>query len=239
MNNTILKLENINLTIWKTHILKDVSFEVLAWETLSIIGLNWSWKSSLLKIISWIYTQTSWKIYKKYNRLSYIPQKIDVDKTIPILAIELVKIYNPNIKKEDIIKEFQKINWENILQKQVRNLSWWEFQKMLIISSILQKPDLLLLDEPTSWVDMIAEELFYEIINDIKQIYNNITIILVSHNINLVYKNSDKIICLHQNNFCCHGTPINIFKNEKVKSIFWKFLIPYIHSPHDKTLHNK
>jgi ABC-type Mn2+/Zn2+ transport system ATPase subunit len=110
---------------------------------------------------------------------------------------------------------------------------------VLIISALISNPDLILLDEPTTWIDVIWEEKFYEIIAEVKKLFPNISIILVSHNINLVYKNSDKVICLHENNFCCHWTPNEVQNNITIKKIFWEYLLPYEHKPHWREKHNE
>lgn len=240
MNNELLKVEKINLSYdkEKTYILKDISFSILKWQIVSIIWKNWAWKSSLLKILSWIIKPSSWKIIKNYKKLSYIPQKIDLDKTIPIKVTEFIKIYNNNLKTEELSYYMKKFHCENLINKNINSLSWWEFQKILIISSLLRKPDLLLLDEPTSWIDVIWEEIFYEIINEVKEIFPKISIVIVSHNIKLVYKNSDKVICLHENNMCCHWTPIEVSQNKFTKKIFWEYTLPYTHNPHNKNNHN-
>jgi len=239
MNKEILKLENINLSYdnKKTYVLKDISFSVFAWEVLSIIWLNWSWKSSLLKIISGIKKQDSGCIIKNYNKLSYVPQKVNLENSFPILVSEFIKIYNEKSKNKEIEDLLEKFNSKELINKRVDKLSWWQLQKVLIISALLNNPDLILLDEPTAWVDMVWEEIFYEIIKDVKEIFPSLSIILVSHNINLVYKNSDKVICLHDNNFCCHWTPAQVWSNPVIKNIFSKYTLPYEHKPHSHKDH--
>lgn len=236
MSKEILKLENISMSFdkKKTCILKDISFSVNFWEVLSIIWLNWSWKTTLLKIIAWIYKPDSWKIIKNYKKLSYIPQKIDVDKTFPISVKEFIKIYNPETLDKNIFAYLKKFRSEYLFEKNIWDISWWEFQKMLIISSLISNPDLVLMDEPTAWIDILWEEKFYELIYETKKLFPELTIILVSHNLNLVYKNSDKVICLHENNFCCHWTPKELQQNETIKKLFWKYVLPYEHKRHWK-----
>lgn len=235
----ILKIDNISLSYdnKKTYVLKDISFWVFSWEILSIIWVNWTWKSSLLKIISWIQKQTSWKIIKNYKKLSYVPQKINIDKNFPILVSEFIKIYNIWVKNEKIIKYLNDFESSNLLNKKIWELSWWQLQKVLIISAIISSPEIVLLDEPTAWIDIIWEENFYKIIKEIQEKFPNLAIILVSHNIKLVYKNSDKVICLHEDNFCCHWTPLEVSSNKITESIFGKYTLPYKHNPHKKNIH--
>jgi zinc transport system ATP-binding protein len=236
MTKEILKLENISMSFdgEKTYILKSLSLNVAPWEILSIIWINWSGKSTLLKIIADIYKPTSWKIIRNYKALSYVPQKINIDSTFPIQTKEFIKIYNSGINDEEIKNYLKKFKSEYLFEKNIWKLSGWEFQKVLIISALISNPDLILLDEPTTWIDIIWEEKFYEIITEVKKLFPKISIILVSHNLNLVYKNSDKVICLHENNFCCHGSPNEIKNNEIIQKLFWEYLLPYEHKPHEK-----
>lgn len=235
MNNHILKLENISKKFNNNYILKDIGFSLKKWEILSIIWRNGSWKSTLLKIIAWIYKKDSWNIHKNYKQLSYVPQKLELDTTVPIKVKEFIKIYNKSVSYDLIFSYLEKFNAWDLFEKHMFNLSWWEFQKVLIVSSIISNPDIVLFDEPTSWIDVIGEELFYKNIYNIKKEFPNISIILVSHNIKLVYKNSDYVVCLDNNNFCCHWKPSDMSKD--MKNIFWDFLAPYEHKPHSKKTH--
>ncbi len=239
MNKTILELKNISKSFdnKKTYILKDVNFSLHKWENLSIIWLNWAWKTSLLKIISWIIKPSSWEIIKNYKTLSYVPQKIDIDKTFPIKVGEFIEIYNKKVDFGEVKIIFKKFDFEKLLNRQIWTLSGWELQKVLIVSALISKPEIILLDEPTAWIDLVWEEIFYEIITQVKEIFPEIAIVLVSHNLNLVYKNSDYIICLHKDNFCCHWTPKEEKFNKKLKEIYWDYLVSYEHNPHDRKTH--
>ena len=241
MNKKILELKNISLSFdnKKTYILKDMSFSVYKWEVLSVIWINWAWKSSLLKIIAWIYKKTSGEILKNYKKLSYVPQKNYIDKTFPISVEEFIKIFNTKTSDTQIKSYLEKFDCLYLFDKKIWNLSGWEFQKIIIISSLISNPDLLLLDEPTAWIDIVWEQNFYKLIKEVKQNFNDLSIIIVSHNIKLVYKNSDKVICLHENNFCCHWTPLEMKQNKISEALFWEYTALYKHSPHNKNTHNK
>jgi ABC-type Mn2+/Zn2+ transport system ATPase subunit len=89
----------------------------------------------------------------------------------------------------------------------------------LIINSILEDPELLLLDEPTNNIDIEAEELFYKLVDDIKNIFPGISIIMVSHNMKLVYHHSSTIIALH-GKFHCHGSIKDLRKSPDFAKYF-------------------
>lgn len=239
MNNSILEFKDVWISFDnnKTFVLKDVNFSVFKWEILSIIWLNWTGKTTLLKIIAWIYKNYFWEIIKNYKKISYVPQKINLDKTFPIKVYEFIRLYNWNVSSNLIKLFLEKFNSVDLFDRNINTLSWWEFQKVMIISALISKPDLILFDEPTSWIDVLWEEFFYELVSDVKNLFPYISIILVSHNLNLVYKNSDKVLCLHKDNFCCHWTPSEIIDNLDARNIIWNYLLPYKHNPHKKCIH--
>lgn len=220
----------------KSSILRDISFCLRKWEILSIIGKNWSGKSSLLKAIAGIHTPHSWSITKNIDKVSYVPQKLHLDKSFPLRVKEFFKIFN-TMTDQKIDQICQLFDITNLLDRNIHVLSWWEFQKVLIANALLSEPELLLLDEPTSGIDIIWEQDFYKNIALVRETYPNIGIILVSHNLHLVYKNSNKVICLHDNNLCCHGTPHEVLENEEVHGIFGEYLRPYEHKPHSHHNH--
>ena len=241
MSNTLLEVSKLHISYdaGKSFILKDISFSLQEWEILSIIGKNGTWKSSLLKAIAGVENIFSGNIHKNTQKLSYIPQKIYLEKSFPLKVWEFFHIFNDNFSEDELETLIQSFQIERLSHRNIHTLSGWEFQKILIINSLLSNPELLLMDEPTAGIDIIWEEQFYKNIADIRKMFPKIAIILVSHNLNLVYKNSSRVICLHDNNLCCHGSPAEILKNEDVNKVFGKYLRPYEHSPHSHKHHTQ
>lgn len=239
MNNILLELKNISLSYnkQKDSLLKELSFSLSEWEILSIIWRNGTGKSSILKIIAGIETRYKWEIIKHTKKVSYVPQKLELEKSFPITVEEFLHTFNDSIKHGSFQRIKKLFHIENLFKKNISELSGGEFQKVLISNALLWEPELLILDEPTTWIDVIGEEQFYEIINETKQLFPKLAIILVSHNLHLVYKNSSHVICLHENNFCCHGTPSEVSKNPDIENIFGKYLSPYEHHPHTEHHH--
>jgi len=188
-------------------------------------------------VIAGITKAHSGKIERNTDKIAYVPQKLHLEDSFPLKVVEFFQIFNDKIQERDISEAVKLFDATKFLSQNIHTLSWWEFQKVLIINALLSKPELLLLDEPTSGIDVIWEEQFYQNIAQIRKTYPEIAIIVVSHNLHLVYKNSSKVICLHDNNLCCHGTPTEVLGNKDVEKIFGDYLTPYAHTPHDHHNH--
>ena len=239
MSKILLDIQNIFISYdkKKSYILRDISFSLWEGEVLSIIWKNGTGKSSLLKAIAGVQKISSWNIKKNTKKIAYVPQKLQLEKDVPLSVKEFFRIFNSKVDSKKMWELLSFFSTEKLLTQNIHTLSGGEFQKILIINALLSDPDVLLLDEPTSGIDVVWEELFYKIISDIKKIFPKMSIILVSHNLSLVYKNSSRVICLHENNFCCHGTPTEMQENIDVQNIFGEYLRPYEHNPHTKHSH--
>ncbi len=239
MSKKLLELSHIDISYdsGKSFILRDISFSLHSWEILSIIWKNGTWKSSLLKTIAWIQKPFCWNISLQTQKIAYVPQKIQLEKNFPVKVKEFFAMFHQNLKIQKIESLAKLFSVNHLLENNIHTLSGGEFQKILIVSALVSDPEIILLDEPTSWIDRIWEEAFYKNISEIRKNYPQMAIILVSHNLHLVYKNSTRVICLHENNLCCHGTPSEVLENEDVKHLFWKYLRPYEHTAHKKHDH--
>lgn len=239
MSNTILDISNVHLSYdnGKSFILRDISFSLCEGEILSVIGKNGTGKSSLLKAIAGVENIFSGHITRNTKKISYIPQKLHLEQSFPMSVTEFFKIFNDSLDLKAVSRLMKLFKAEKFLQRNIHTLSWGEFQRILIINALISEPDVLLLDESTSGIDISWEEDFYKNIAEIQKNFPKIGIILISHNLNLVYKNSTRVICLHEHKLCCHGSPGEVKGNKDVKNIFGKYLSPYEHTPHTNHHH--
>jgi zinc transport system ATP-binding protein len=151
------------------------------------------------------------------DKVAYVPQKINIDWTLPLRVIDFMKITS-RINDSQIIEALTLTGVEKLLYNEVRNLSGGEFQRVLIARAIAKKPDLLVLDEPVQGVDFNGEIALYNLIKNISDKLN-CGILLISHDIHFVMSATDHVICLN-GHICCSGTPSVVAKNPAYIKLF-------------------
>lgn len=213
----IAELKDIALFTDGKKILQNINLELKKGEITTLIGPNGGGKTSIARILLGILKPTKGKIIKSKNiKIGYMPQKISFDKTIPLSAKDFIKL---SIKKvffdENLIKL---LGVENILEKQIQDLSGGQLQKILLIRALATNPDLLVLDEPTQYMDIKAIDNFYQILEEIRK-QKHCAILLISHDLLAIMQKTDAVFCIN-NHICCHGSPDNINNHPEYISLF-------------------
>jgi len=222
----LIELENVSLTLSGQSIVKDISLTIMPNEIVSLIGLNGAGKSTILKLILGIHKPTDGKVTRHTKRIGYVPQKFEFDRTIPLSVHELLKIYSQasDAKIEVKLKE---LSIHHLKARNIGALSGGEMQRVLIVNALLMEPDLILLDEPTSGLDVVGEKDFYCSIEEIQKKYK-LTVVIVSHDIHLVFKHAKTIFCV-DHCLVCHGHPEQVKKSDAFKKLFGPHLVPFKH----------
>ena len=178
----------------------------------TLVGPNGGGKSTLLKLILGIETPTQGRIKIRQNtRIGYMPQKITVDPNLPMTVDRF-------LGNRDCL---EKVGAAGLCDLNMATLSGGEMQRVLLAYALQNKPDLLLLDEPTQGLDRTGEEQLYQLIFDYQK-QSGCCIIMASHDLNFVLARSDQVLCIN-GHLCCQGKPENV----KGHSIFDK--VPYTH----------
>jgi zinc transport system ATP-binding protein len=174
-------------------VLKDVSFKINTGDFLAIVGNNGSGKSTLIKCILGINKVPPKRIflddvditeYKNFRNIGYVPQKFDdFNYEFPITVNEILQVSRYTKVSEDTKLEIlDKIGILHLQHENINNLSGGQLQRVFIVRALMNKPKLLILDEPTVGVDRENVKKFYKTVNELHS--DGITIILITHNIN-------------------------------------------------------
>src|SRR4030067_1451126 len=193
-NDNILKVSNLSVGSANQTILENISFQLKKRATLAIVGPNGAGKTMFFRTLLNLVSYTGKIEWSNKVKIGYVPQRLSAS-DIPISVKEFLSFKNPS-GIEDSLK-LVGMNSKDILNKTLGILSGGQLQRVLIAWAIKDKPDVLLFDEPTTGVDIDSEEVIYKMLNDLKK-KNEITILLISHDIHVVREFSDYMLALNK-----------------------------------------
>jgi len=221
--NKILEIRNLIVGYDDNpYVLKDVNLDVLRDDFLGIIGPNGGGKTTLLKTILGLVKPVSGNISFFRNNvmtdtinIGYLPQINQIDKKFPISVYDVIlsgmtikrHIFSPYTKeqKERVGGIAKQMGLDKLIDRPIGALSGGQLQRTLLGRAIIDNPDLLVLDEPNSYVDKRFESDFYKILEDINK---NTAIILVSHDVGTVISLVKNIACVNEGLHYHSGTNI-------------------------------
>ncbi|HDR8596417.1 TPA: ABC transporter ATP-binding protein [Staphylococcus aureus] len=195
----LIQISNINKSFKKKRVLKNISFDIEKGTCIALIGKNGAGKSTLVDILSNKIIADDGVILDKDKLLQSENRSIMFQKTMfsdQLKVIEIIKLYQSfyeNPLTLDVIIELTKFN-SNQLNQFANKLSGGQQRLLDFVISLIGQPQLILLDEPTSNMDIEMREYFWSIIAKLKE--ENRTILYTSHYIEEVERMSDKIILI-------------------------------------------
>jgi len=216
----IIAVKDLSVTLGEVEVLKDISFEISKGSFTGIIGPNGAGKSTLIKAILGFIDYGGMVVLD--GTVGYVPQLSSFNREFPMNVYDFVRL---PIRKEKNWKErvdsiLTEVGLEGFGPKLVGKLSGGEFQRAALARALISKPDILILDEPEAGVDQMGKARFYDLLNSLKQ-EENITILMVSHDIGLIFEKCDNVMCLNKT-LHCHG-PTESMSIEDVKKTFGEF----------------
>lgn len=233
------KIEHFGVRFADTVILKDVNMHIHCGELTALIGPNGAGKSTLLKaILGEIPHKGELKFLDAADCntstpvVGYVPQHLDFDPGSPISVLDLFGASAGRLPvcwahhqslKTQCRESLGRVQAEHLIDKRLGKLSGGELQRVLLALALTPIPDLLLLDEPVSGVDQRGMEIFYEMVSDLRHRYD-LSIILVSHDLNLMARYADRIVYLKQT-VVCSGTPAEVFNHDQVIQEFGRIAV--------------
>ena len=232
------KIENFRVTFGNTQIFHDVNLHIHCGELTALIGPNGAGKSTLLKaILGEISHSGSLKYFDAkgvrsgHPLIGYVPQYLNFDLSTPTSVLDLFTAYLSNIPcwltgskriRKKVSQILTKVKADHLIDRRLGALSGGELQRVLLALALEPLPDLLLLDEPVSGIDQNGLELFYDIVSDLRT-NHDLSIILISHDLNLVAKYADRVVLLN-GTVICNGTPAEVFNDDRTRAVFGMLL---------------
>jgi len=220
--SNLLEVKNLKVELDHEVIHKDLSFILEEGEMLTILGPNGAGKSVLLKVLLGLLPYKGEVIWHKKPRIGYLPQNLShlAIKNLPLTVEDFFKLKEGVVSKKLIIEALEMVGLDSsVYQKSASTLSGGQFQRMLIAWVLILKPDVIFLDEPTSGIDIGGGQNIYTLLDRLRGEYP-LTIVMVTHDIHVVYAHSDKVLCLKRKDRSCFGEPKTILTPQLLEHIF-------------------
>ncbi len=221
----ILTVHDLSVNFGKEEVLKDISFSVNDGDFLAVIGPNGAGKTVLFRALLSLIPydgEVKWRVGIK---IGYVPQKLMEKAELPLTVREFFMLKSKKLFFKDkqivnsIIHELKSVNIDNdILDQQLINLSRGELQRVLISWAILGHPQVLLFDEPTAGIDIAGEESVYNMLHKLQD-ERGMTIIMISHDLNIVYRYASNVLCLNKERLC-YGEPSKALTSDQIKKLY-------------------
>jgi zinc transport system ATP-binding protein len=229
----ILEVKNLSISFGKVKILSNLSFSVKEASTLAVIGPNGAGKTLLFRALINAETYSGEIHWKKGVKIGYIPQKLDLERDLPITAFELLmaKATTMNLGHKEVEEALNLVELSlSAANQPIGNLSGGQFQRVLIAFAFIGEPNVLLFDEPTAGIDAPGQEKIYELINRLKK-DKGLTIIIISHDLSLVYEYADEVLCLNREKVC-FGEPQKVLEPKALEELYGSPHKYYFHNDH-------
>ena len=245
MQQNIVTIRNLSVMRGEYLALDNVSLDLLPGTHTAIIGPNGAGKSTLIKTILGLIPIKSGKIRlfdgngRQLNRfkleIGYIPQKFPFEPTFPLTVAELVGLglnkkqwwYSQKRKQGIIQQALEQVNLTKQARQKIGTLSGGELKRVLLAYCLVVPRRLLVLDEALAGVDVTGEMEFAALLNQLKQ-EQKWTILEVSHDLDLVSKYCDSVICLNRQ-LLYQGSPKDTLIPENLLKIYGASVSPTCH----------
>jgi zinc transport system ATP-binding protein len=236
-NPSIVRLNHVSVTYQNLLVLEDVSLEVSRGNFLAIIGPNGAGKTTLLKVILGlvrpvsgavrVFDKAPWELNGDRRRIGYVPQVLSVDLNFPVRAGEVVLMGRygrigllrqpSSADRAAAQRAMERVGITDLVDRPLARLSGGQRQRVFLARALANEPELLLLDEPTTGVDVASTENLYELLRGLHE--TGITILIVSHDVGVVASYVDGVACINRR-LVAHGRPDEVLGSEALVQMY-------------------
>lgn len=235
--DVIIRTKDLSVAYRGRIVLEDITIDFKRGSFTAILGPNGAGKTSFLRTILGLIRPVSgeievfgkrpWKLGKELSRIGYVPQIHLMDLSFPVTVFEVVMmgrygrigvLKRPGKEDEEAVwRALERMEIQDLARRTIGELSGGQRQRALIARALVSDPELLLLDEPTSGVDVAATESLYELLLDF--VRDGMTVIMASHDIGVISRYVDVIACLNKR-IVVHGRPEEVSVGDVLECMY-------------------
>ncbi len=228
----VLRVDGLSIRFGRTTVLRGLSFAVEAGSSLAVIGPNGSGKTVLFRALIGAIPHDGVVRWAPGVRLGYVPQKLDLERDVPITGLDFLRAHpllNARAKETvDGVLGLVGLSTD-ACARSIGALSGGQFQRLLVAFALAGQPNVLLLDEPTAGVDEPGEERLNELIARLQR-ERALTVLLISHDLTVVSRQADNIMCLGRAG-SCYGPPKQVLTPAMLQEMYGMPVAFHVHEP--------
>jgi zinc transport system ATP-binding protein len=226
---TLLEVKDLNVTLDRSPILRDLNFSVNEGEFVTLLGPNGSGKTVLVKALLGLLPYKGELHWHKKPRVGYLPQGLNPTsvKDLPLTVKDffgLKKLQGGEVSHYLSLVGLE----ESVLKQKAGQLSGGEFQRMLVAWVLASAPNVLFLDEPTTAVDIAGGETIYSLLKDIRS-RQELTVFNVTHDLSVVFALSTHVLCLSRIGHSHYGVPKDVLTPDVLSDVYGAEIKFHIH----------
>jgi len=235
---SVISVKDLDYIVSEQTILSNISFEIEQGEYVALVGPNGGGKSTLIKLILGLLTPSMGeikilskpqKIFKDYHKIGYVPQNVSLfDNNFPLSVYETVSLglssQKPwfsflNSKDKEMIEiALDSATIGDLRDKNLSELSGGQRQRVMIARALVSNPQILILDEPSTGVDIASQEKFYQFLKGLNM-EQNLTIIFITHDLGVIADDVTNVLAVNQN-LVFRGTAQEILSCESMSELY-------------------
>ena len=245
----LVSIRDLRVELGGRTILDGVSTELPRGKVTALIGLNGSGKTTMLRALVREYPyrgEVRFHCGHDHTKptpehIGYVPQKLTLDARLPLTVKDLLALAlsrRPlflgirNVLLETIRRLLVRVGMTEHIDTPVEGLSGGQLQRVLLALALEPQPELLLLDEPAAGIDFKDQQKFYDLIADLNR-SSGVTVLLVSHELSMVSRHADHVLCLRDGRIQCQGPPSDILTPVNLAQTFGTDMQQFLHHhPH-------
>jgi ABC-type Mn2+/Zn2+ transport system ATPase subunit len=224
MEGPIVELASVTVRYKELVALEEVSLQVTPGVFLAVIGPNGSGKTTLVRTILGLlepiggtvrlFGRPPGQLGKEWGRIGYVPQLVQIDPRFPIRVLDVVLmgrygqiglVRRPGRRDREAARvALDRVGLSDLARRQIGQLSGGQRQRVLVARALATEPELLILDEPTTGVDVGTTEGLFELLDGFHR--SGMTVIAVSHDVGVVAQHVTQVFCLNRR-LVAHGRP--------------------------------
>lgn len=245
MSAEAIRIRNVNVTLGGRRILTDINLDIPSGSITAMIGPNGAGKTTLLRVILGQIPYSGSVEFPQYGNLrpkiGYIPQSVDIERENPITVADFLVL---NIQRRPLWlginrelsdrmeKALGRTGTSGLLKSPIGKLSGGEMQRVLLSKILLDKPNIVLMDEPVSGIDIAGEKVFCELLDELHSEFS-FTLVLISHDLSVVSNHSTHLVCINRK-IRCVGPSLEVLTPENIHALFGPDSFAIKHHDHFK-----